>query len=97
VRSRFGPRQGPGPERSRPPRESNEPTGQAATETPAKPTPPRKPAKPRELPKLTQAKIEGRESLQTFSELAAFFKGRIAAENESSNEKETAEESDKSN
>jgi len=38
--------------------------------------PERKPPKPKPLPKLTQAKKEGKEYLTTLGELAAFFKAR---------------------
>jgi uncharacterized protein len=42
--------------------------------------PERKPPKPRPLPKLTQAKKEGKEYLNTLGELAAFFKAREGPE-----------------
>ena len=60
-----------------PPRQGDAPTGGGAAQPPAQqqpPQPPRKPGKPKPLPNLTDEKKSGKAALNTFAELAAFFK-----------------------
>ncbi|WP_202920268.1 Tex-like N-terminal domain-containing protein [Urbifossiella limnaea] len=71
-----GPRPG-GPRPGFQPRPQQQSAGDAQGEAPkpaAPPPPPRKPMPPKPLPKLTTAKKSGKAPLNTFGELAAFFK-----------------------
>jgi uncharacterized protein len=76
---RFGGR-GPGPGGrgpGGPPRQDAAPPAEGAAPAPPAqqpPPPPRKPGKPKPLPNLTAEKKSGKAALNTFAELAAFFK-----------------------
>lgn len=76
-RGRGGPPPGRGPRGPRPGQPAAAPAGAAAeggaARTPPPPPPPRKPRREPPKPKLTQAAIEGKVPLRTFSELSALF------------------------
>ncbi|MDB5307723.1 MAG: rps1, partial [Gemmataceae bacterium] len=66
-----GPRPG-GPGETVPPGQGGAPPPRPQQQTP--PPPPRKPKPPKPLPNLTTDKKTGKAALNTFAELAAFFK-----------------------
>jgi uncharacterized protein len=59
-----------------PPRQGDAPAASGSSQPPVQqpPPPPRKPSKPKPLPNLTADKKAGKAALNTFAELAAFFK-----------------------
>jgi protein Tex len=72
---RFG-RGAGGPQRqgTGAPQTATQPTGQSQPPAPAQPPRPRPPGKPKPLPNLSAEKKAGKAALNTFAELAAFFK-----------------------
>jgi transcriptional accessory protein Tex/SPT6 len=64
----------------------------SAPPQPAVPPPPPKPAKPRPVVKLTDEKKSGKAALNTFGELAVFFKGRTEPEKKEDEKKDAPPE-----